>query len=309
MSQRVYAHVVPGRHGLGNMLFPWARAFVFSSQHGCGLLSVNWVRFDRIGPWIRRERDKRYYFRQLSNAGYVGGFRRWLLLRIGKRISEGTATEVGFRSPSFGRPVVVDFRGMEDRFAPIRNRGAEIRGELQRLCHERIREIADAPNEMFIAVHIRRGDFRRAPHPGFIPYGSWNWQLPEWWYRKVIEQIRSALGYDIKVLVFSDEPQSITDEIKEVPNLNVADQQPALADLLRMSRAACIVASGSSYSAWAAYLGSMPSVWYPAGWLDVLGLDEEMGTIVTDTSGMIGQNHLELLVQRVGNRREREASM
>ena len=41
-----------------------------------------------------------------------------------------------------------------------------------------------------------------------------------------------------------------------------------LADLLAMSRSSLLVCNGSTFSAWAAYLGNMPTIWFPTklGW-------------------------------------------
>src|SRR5262249_28756870 len=70
----VFAFPSVGRGGLGNMLFPWARAEVFRKRHGVPMLAPQWTQF-KIGPLLRGERDKRYYTGLFdhSRSKYVSG--------------------------------------------------------------------------------------------------------------------------------------------------------------------------------------------------------------------------------------------
>ena len=49
------------RAGLANMLLTWAEALVFSKNHSIPIISKGWYKI-KIGPLIRRERSKRFYW-------------------------------------------------------------------------------------------------------------------------------------------------------------------------------------------------------------------------------------------------------
>jgi len=64
-----------------------------------------------------------------------------------------------------------------------------------------------------------------------------------------------------------------------LPNVSRANYKNAVADLIAMIRLRLLVCSGSSFSAWAAFLGEMPTIWFPGK------LASQMGTMAT-VSGM-----------------------
>lgn len=86
----LYAYPDVGRAGLCNMLFPWARAVLFSHTWQCPMIAPQWTNYFRLGPWLRRERDKRYYFNNFTNAGYIKGLNKMsvMLKFMKKRIYE-----------------------------------------------------------------------------------------------------------------------------------------------------------------------------------------------------------------------------
>src|SRR4051812_18492456 len=83
----VYAYPLIERTGLANMMFPWARAQVFAQLHSVPMLAPRWVQF-RLGPIIRRETDKRFYFGLFDNSSYIGGVKRMMLLASAPQIEE-----------------------------------------------------------------------------------------------------------------------------------------------------------------------------------------------------------------------------
>ena len=48
-----------GGAGLGNILFPWARAVIYRKKNDIKQLNSTWFTL-KIGTFFRRERDKRY---------------------------------------------------------------------------------------------------------------------------------------------------------------------------------------------------------------------------------------------------------
>ena len=49
-----------GGAGLGNILFPWARALVYTKKYNLTRIKTTWFNL-KIGPFLRLERDKRVY--------------------------------------------------------------------------------------------------------------------------------------------------------------------------------------------------------------------------------------------------------
>jgi hypothetical protein len=94
------------RAGLGNMLFPWARCFLWCRDNEAAMLAPRWFKL-RVGPYVRRESDKRRYDRLFRRDGYVHGVRRATILARAEVIAEGAP-----RLPTTGKPAVVRFEGL-----------------------------------------------------------------------------------------------------------------------------------------------------------------------------------------------------
>src|SRR4051812_42330594 len=139
------------RAGLGNMLFPWARCLLWCRSEQAEMLAPRWFKL-RLGPYARREPDKRRYDRLFHSDGYVNGRRRALVLAVGDMQSEDTA----FRRSNGRQPHVVRFEGLRDYFSSLLGAHNLIRGELTRITKPALR--AAEPRNPFIAVHVRCGD-------------------------------------------------------------------------------------------------------------------------------------------------------
>ena len=87
----IYVYPKLTKSGLGNLLFDWARAEVFARKHNLPILNPRWVRFDRLGVWLRRERYKRYYGNSFRAAGFVTGIKRWWIEHCYPELSESDA--------------------------------------------------------------------------------------------------------------------------------------------------------------------------------------------------------------------------
>lgn len=263
IERNLYADAVVGRTGLGNMLFPWARAEIFCRDHGARMLAVRWTNVFRVGPWLRRERDKRYYFRHFTNRSYICGPRRMLASMLLRRMSEQDALRGGLDRQA--GLLIVEFRGMEGLFKPLAGSREFISRRLHEIVHPRLREkLRFHDGEPYIAVHVRRGDFRPVTNPVAQSGGMWNYQISDEWYSSCIAQCRRALGADFPVVAFSDAKPAELDGLRvRVRGLQIAPPAEAIVDILRLSGAEVLVCSNSSFSLWAQFLGGMPSIWHP----------------------------------------------
>jgi hypothetical protein len=90
---RLYGYPALGRFGLGHSLMAWARCHIWCKGQEAAMLGPIWLR-PRLGPYLRRERDKREYFKLFNNNGYIGEpLRSWLLLTSHKIEAENISLE------------------------------------------------------------------------------------------------------------------------------------------------------------------------------------------------------------------------
>jgi len=248
-----------GGPGLGNLLFPWARAVVACGRHGLVPLATTWPQV-KLGPLLRRERDLRSYVGIFRRApAELGGLRRALVLLRAERLGEERLGQPGVAT---GRPRMFVFRGMDQLFAPIREQHDLVRSSL--LAITRPAHRPPPPVEPFLAVHVRLGDFAPADEAR-TRKGDWSHRVDLAWYAEAITRLRRVVP-SVRVELFSDGSDAELARLLALPGVVRAVETSAMASLWRMSQAAGLVASGSSFSMWAGYLGRMPVVW-PVGQL------------------------------------------
>lgn len=240
----VYAYPVVGRTGLGNMLITWARAVVFAKETGAKLIAPAWTNFWRIGPIVRREKDKRLYLGQFTNDGYVKGLSRFLRLVCLRHVDE--------HKYNGEQNCVVKFSGHEEGMRFVLKHLDIVKSELLRITDSTINKRLDELPQRFIGVHLRLGDFARI---GFA--------LDADYYRRAIRRALHVCGMDTPICLFSDAKDGqIPYLAAEFPTLEIMPKAPALQDILSLSRAKVLVATNrSTFSAWAAVLGNMPNYW------------------------------------------------
>ena len=115
----------------------------------------------------------------------------------------------------------------------------------------------------FMAVHVRRGDFKNFSNNVGL--------LSNDYYAEAIQEIDLRSGGNFPIIVFSDEPE-IANKVLEAHELRVNKwiTQPVgsspIESLLLMSEAHAIVIANSTYSWWAAKLGRSKLVVAPKQW-------------------------------------------
>ena len=110
-------------------------------------------------------------------------------------------------------------------------------------------------------------------------------RIPMSWFCAVVNELRRKLG-PRRVLVFSD---GTTEELKPLLTLPMTERRTfgsALADLIALSRARVLVAPGSTFSMWGAFLGSVPTIWL-RGQRPQRLLDDERLEPEVDASGAV----------------------
>lgn len=226
------------------------------------MLAPFWLK-PRIGPYLRRERDKRNYFLLFGTGNAVGGLQRMVALLGARKIDIGP--EWPSRPSIVGSTVLRFHNALEANdkksFHQVIGHGAFLRDEMLAMTRRRFH-----PPETtgpFIAVHVRLGDFTPLAQNSSVVAGASNTRLPIEWYGDRLDALRNALGEEIRAVVFSDGTDAELASLLARTNTSRAPRQQSVTDLLEMGQGVAVIASGSGFSMWGAFLGSAPRLSYP----------------------------------------------
>lgn len=248
--------------GLGNLLFPWARFMVATRKHHLIPICPTWFQI-KIGPILRNESDKRFYHGLFQNPpGHITGYQKLYLLNALKKVKESDLEQFLQQKNSIKQNVVVVFSGMTGQFAPILKDHGFILAELLKITRQEHKQGFTESFRKIIGVHVRRGDFASPENERVLVNGSVNYRIPLSWYIRQIKQLREVVGTDIPVHIFSDGTDEELSELFELHNVKRMNFGSSLADLLALSQSGILIASGSTFSMWASYLGRMPVIWH-----------------------------------------------
>ena len=248
--------------GIGNLLFPWARSVIDAEENGWTPIFPTWPQID-IGPILKGHRSCRFYSDLFKKPSvYASGFEKSNALFLGRWVSEEEPV-AGLRS-GLSRPTVVIYQGMEGHFEDIIRDHERVRSELLSMTKEKHKEGIPKVPRRSVCVHVRLGDDFDEPGPDEDARDAGhNTKLPLSWYKRKLSQVRSVIGESTPVHIFSDVDNDRLEPILEVPNTSRAYFGSSIADMLALSQAGVLIASGSTFSMWASYLGRMPVIWYP----------------------------------------------
>lgn len=247
--------------GLGNVLFPWAKAHVCGALNGIPACAVGWNR-PHIGPLLRRQRQWRYQrspFRQVLSqialCGLIAGSGRVIRNPPLGLIPIGQKDDYLFRWDQVPH--------WKDMFEGIREYRDLVKQLILTNLKESVRQRVMHAAAPVIAVHIRRGDFRELqPQEDFKTVGGTRTPLD--YFISTIEQIRVCHGIELPVTVFTDGYASEIQPVLALPLVRMATSTTPIIDLLLMSRAQLIVTSaGSTFGYWAGFLADAPVILHP----------------------------------------------
>jgi len=260
-----------GGNGLGNLLFNWARCLSRSRRRNWHMIWPTWYshkpKNKRVNPY-----DIRTYGDLFRPTGdYISGPMKIRQLLFRKWISEDDAE---IAPPKSG--CVVQFRGMEGKFQPFLDDLKLIRCELLAMTREEHLAGFLAPDPAPVGIHIRRGDFlQRTTYEQMV--SAHNSLLPLSWYIDALESVRNRCGKPVPAYVFSDGEDEELAPLLSLENVRRVEFGSSIADILALSRSRLIIASGSTFSQWASYLGQVPTIAHP-GKIDQPVMLEHTGT-------------------------------
>ena len=156
----------------------------------------------------------------------------------------------GSRNRCFRLPWLTIVHGWTElrNFEAMKKHGDEIRRFWDSAEYED-REILDVKNAKgvkTVGVHVRRTDYRE-------------WQGGKFYfenevYERVIDEIRVAIGGNIRFLVFTDEPKTLSPRLAQY---NVYPTTPER-DQWLMSQCNYLVGPSSTFTSWASFMGKVP---------------------------------------------------
>jgi hypothetical protein len=225
------------------------------------MLAPRW-RYLRLGPYLRREADKRSYHRLFRTGVYVNGIRRAWILRSAKRYSSDQETQA--LAGGAGSKLVVFENDVRDNgrfFTSILGRHQEVKAELSRIARP---EHIPAQNDErpFIGIHVRMGDFTPVSDASVLKVAG-NFQLPVEWYKDILLSLREKAGCELSARVFSDGDAGSLRTLLEIPGVSLQKPVSALHDIFALSKSSALISSSSGFSMWGAYLSQVPRICFP----------------------------------------------
>lgn len=256
LSEHDLGFVRLGGAGLGNIMFTWARAAVFARDHQCQVIWPTWPSI-KIGPYLRRESDKRFYGDLFRNDGSaVGGVKKLHKLLTCNRISEAQKELVALEDET-----IVEFTGFEGCFESILYEYEFVRQLIESNLHPKNKAPLQDDYRGTMGIHVRLGDFSRVS-VAEVEAGRHDSALPVEWYAEIVRQVRHYAGRQIPVYVFSDGTDEELQPLLALPGVERKTYGTSIGDILGLSRFPLLVASGSSFSMWARYLGRANCICY-----------------------------------------------
>lgn len=227
-----------GGSGLANCMFVAARAYALAKKYDIPMLNPTWEKLS-IGPYIRREKDKRNYFGLFDKYG-ISGLKKLILLN---RASFAEDSIDDFEKSDSGVLKVVGLRNYFQDLDPRQSREF-----FQIIVKPSVLSVVNATDfTNKVAVHVRLGDY------------SEDRRVPLGWYKGMIESLLSK-SKSLEFLLFSDGTDEELGVLLEMPQVKRFFFGNALADMFAISRCRLVVASDSTFSAWGAFLGEVPIV-------------------------------------------------
>jgi hypothetical protein len=244
MSEKIVLAILP-KAGLGNKLYVWAKATVFSYLNQTELITFGWTQ-PSLGPFFRREKSKRLYLGQFKNPKY---FDLSTLLQYWIFAERITDPDLVIKANDFNKNELILFKGLrkgipDDSFRDLKPFRFYLKDKLQDMLTPKVKNLLSESSTPVIGIHVRRGDFRQT---------SWMTSLDYFCGRT--SQIRYAAGKCLPVTVFSDGSDDELAPLLDMPGVKRAPSNPEIVDMLLLSRSKVLVTCpASTFSNWAAFL-------------------------------------------------------
>lgn len=228
--------------GLGNLLFPFARAIKYADEYNLQPVWPTWSQL-HIGSWLRREPDKRMYSNLFKKTDYWASSIPTGIVRF----KENDLSE--FLAHTGDACLEVD-NFMVGLFEPLLGYNNHIWHKLATLSRYDL-NAARLNSKGTIGVHIRLGDMKKKP----------DWLTPLNWYSSRIQELKS-INPDLRFIIYSDDAGDMLQNILAMPNVSRSPAaRPAILDIASLAGSDAVISGkASTFSRWAVYLGGNPVI-------------------------------------------------
>jgi hypothetical protein len=219
---------------------------------------------------VRGGIGSRNYLRQFAllnlfrkREGEISGILRQKVLRTATILPEPPSL-MDYPTHSGKAPFLITMRRDHDHFLPFADERSLVLKEFRKMSHPKWVRVADSTPGYPIALNIRRAKDFPDPQLPRDYRASGPIRTPLWWFADTLRYVRSVLGYSAPAIVVSEGARDDLAPILSVENVSLLRPGCPISDLLVLSKARVLIASGgSSFSAWASYFGQVPTVTFP----------------------------------------------
>jgi hypothetical protein len=241
--------------GLGNLLFPWARAQVAASTYGLTPISPTWPQL-KIGTLLRRESDARTYQGLFNSSdGEIQGLERIRLLAMARRVPEHNICDATGGD-------IVEYSGMGGMFESLVGHNKAIYQQILSMTKPVHKKAMQVDFSGTISIHVRLGDFGVAASGAEISKGKTNTRIPIEWYCEILTRLRKITGERLPANIFSDGTDAELSPILQLSHTRRVTYGSAIGDILALANSNILLCSGSTFSAWGSFLGEPISIWH-----------------------------------------------
>jgi hypothetical protein len=256
------------RAGLGNILFVWAKALIFSRLNDLPLEIIGWDKF-KLGPWLRGERSKRDYTDFFQNQIFsLEKFRLELDIKLAPKSKKffNPLLESSYNREELSNYKFIIFNQIphwSSYFEGIREHRDLVKSAINDMLQPSLRNRLDECTPPMIGVHVRLGDFRPIREDeDFREVGGV--RTPLQYFIETIDRLRKIHKDDLSVMVFTDGRAEEIEQLLNLPNVSLAPKNLDIVDMLLLSRSKVVVTSaGSTFGYWAGFLADAPLIMHP----------------------------------------------
>lgn len=209
----------------------------------------------------------------------ISGISKWLIQKNSTNKSVTTLPEARRIEPV--NNLLISFEGSSaHEFDDLWESRETILEGLQTIAKQKWLPNAASYNKSFIAINVRLGnDFKKIPGKSDFTGTGGYLQTPLDWYVEALREVRKKTGSIIPAIIISDGTAEALKPLLDEPETSLGSSPSAIGDLLILAKGKLLLGAGrSSFSAWASFLGKMPTITIPGSSLQSFHVSKDLNT-------------------------------